>query len=600
MPAPKKGAKGKTARSSKASRASVQSTATTDFDIRSVSDAPAEHEDSVMTTTSVMTQASKKGAKGRKAATTKGRKTRAKKDETIEIQEDDDSQETETQVPAQSKPTRGKKRNSDEMEDSVIINAEAPAPKKRATRARTSNAADSSVLTHSQADVEVAQPPPAAKTPAGRKKGRVASGKRPRKGSAASIASTASTASLRGKVVDDDELDRQLEADLDRRVSNAKDETATVTTTAANGKGKRVPSRKAAATPKDVNSDFAMFDPTPIETDDAVLDAELKAMKTEVITQQPAEEIQVPKKGRKAGTRKASKQTKKGKDAAASEPEAVPEPATLPEPEVAVQEDHDMSTASAATVVRGTAPVAAAAKRARGRPPKKSDEAKAETVGAPAPIAAPSVAMDIDEVEESTTIQHTFSATARLSPNKVVLASSPAATPKAQASRPLPQPLRAHHGNLAAPPPSTPRASPAQSAKQAAISPSPSPQSSDAENQPPSSKPSARRPPPLTPSAHRCPAPPANVIGGLRSTLPWSAVDLEAVFAEDAEDAGAASLARGGQLSTPERAMTVEEWVFHNAGRAEQKLRVECEAMVSRFEREGGRALRVLEGLVVD
>jgi hypothetical protein len=46
--------------------------------------------------------------------------------------------------------------------------------------------------------------------------------------------------------------------------------------------------------------------------------------------------------------------------------------------------------------------------------------------------------------------------------------------------------------------------------------------------------------------------------------------------------------------------MTVEEWVYHNAGQAEQKLKGECEAMVSAFEREGGRAMRVLEGLVVD
>ncbi|KAK1826356.1 hypothetical protein QBC39DRAFT_376614 [Podospora conica] len=46
--------------------------------------------------------------------------------------------------------------------------------------------------------------------------------------------------------------------------------------------------------------------------------------------------------------------------------------------------------------------------------------------------------------------------------------------------------------------------------------------------------------------------------------------------------------------------MTVKEWIYHNSGLAEQKLKEECEAMVSGFEKEGTRAIRVLERLIVD
>ncbi len=56
----------------------------------------------------------------------------------------------------------------------------------------------------------------------------------------------------------------------------------------------------------------------------------------------------------------------------------------------------------------------------------------------------------------------------------------------------------------------------------------------------------------------------------------------------------------GVVLTSPEKRMTVEEWIYHNAGLAEQMLRGECEGMVEAFEREGGRARGVLEGLVVD
>lgn len=90
-------------------------------------------------------------------------------------------------------------------------------------------------------------------------------------------------------------------------------------------------------------------------------------------------------------------------------------------------------------------------------------------------------------------------------------------------------------------------------------------------------------------------------MAGLRSTAKWAAADLDAVFASpDDGGVGAQLRKNAAELSTPEKRMTVEEWVYHNAGLAEQKLRHECEAMVSSFEREGTKAMGVLEGLVVD
>lgn len=53
-------------------------------------------------------------------------------------------------------------------------------------------------------------------------------------------------------------------------------------------------------------------------------------------------------------------------------------------------------------------------------------------------------------------------------------------------------------------------------------------------------------------------------------------------------------------MSDEERGMSVEEWVRWNASRGEEALRVRCEEMVMRFEREGTRAMSVLEGIECD
>ena len=151
--------------------------------------------------------------------------------------------------------------------------------------------------------------------------------------------------------------------------------------------------------------------------------------------------------------------------------------------------------------------------------------------------------------------------------------------------------------------------------------PSPSPQSSDAENVPPSTRPPSTRPPlaplsspknqitriPLAPGTPRAvPLSPSKIGGGLKSHVPWTSVDVEMVFAGstpgiEKENVDIFGALRGQRnvLTSPEKKMTVEEWINWQAQKAEEVLRAESERVVGIFEREGGRALRVLEGIEV-
>jgi hypothetical protein len=94
-------------------------------------------------------------------------------------------------------------------------------------------------------------------------------------------------------------------------------------------------------------------------------------------------------------------------------------------------------------------------------------------------------------------------------------------------------------------------------------------------------------------------------MAGLRSTTPWASASLEAIFESPLGSPGKENdvdrfLTRGNELTSPERQMTVEEWIYFNAAEAEKKLKFECESLVNRFEMEGTRAIKVLEGLEVE
>ncbi|KAL6231336.1 hypothetical protein BDW75DRAFT_220467 [Aspergillus navahoensis] len=145
-------------------------------------------------------------------------------------------------------------------------------------------------------------------------------------------------------------------------------------------------------------------------------------------------------------------------------------------------------------------------------------------------------------------------------------------------------------------------------------SPSLSPQSSDAENHPPSLKAPAHRPLSSSPSkyasvrfplATSTPSPSKQnhaSEGRLRTSYPWVPIDIDEILLAGASDKENVDL-QGvlgnvkGELTSPEKRMTVEEWIMWNAKNGEERLKRECERLVGRFEGEGARAMRALEGI---
>ncbi|KAM0344268.1 hypothetical protein ACHAPU_007794 [Fusarium lateritium] len=677
----KKSSRSKGGRVSKASRLSVQSVATIASETTSIHDSTAAIEDSVLTTAST---ASKK-TKARKT-TTKGRKTKAKKEA--------EAEEPEVSIQEESllKPSRGKKRDSTAVEDVSMAVSEGPPGKKRATRTHGSVAINESTLEHDE-DPDTTG---ASVTKKGGKKkaGRKATAKSTHDVSTASVTSELATTAYEaapGTFPDDDEIERQLEADLERQLSE--DDEITADSDSERLKTREEKTDKTAQL--EYSPEYTMLNPEPIVPDEEEVEDELKALQAEMEIDEPEpqhepevqpepeaelQELHVPKKGRKAGTKKASKQTKSKKGKAAPEPvdqdeteheqtqpEEPTEEFTQPEAEAEVDELHEDSLASTDTVVKKSAASrSSAGTRGRGRPSRASItshtsaddlelvEAPTETPIEPTeePVKRPrgrpskaSLASRTSVGAEESQLSDAPPKRGRGRPSKKSLeaaasqestqpftqtveepmqedvniyASEEQKEPSAQqspAAQPVPSsppPSSAHLTN----PPSTPgRISPTPSARQAAISPSQSPQSSDAENQPPSSKQRSSANPktvaivpvastPTRSSPMRSSPSKRNVIAGLRSTAPWTELDLEAIFGtprnSEKENGMERYLKQGQALTSPEKQMTVQEWIFYNASEAEKKLKHECESIVNRFEGEGTKAMRALEGLVVE
>ena len=145
-----------------------------------------------------------------------------------------------------------------------------------------------------------------------------------------------------------------------------------------------------------------------------------------------------------------------------------------------------------------------------------------------------------------------------------------------------------------------------------------SPQSSDAENHPPSSNVKSMHQPtsvlsptkaltqtirvPLAMATPAASPSKRNVINGrLASAFPWEAADLETVFlgSPDKENMTLTDVLRtaSAELTSPEKKMSVEEWIKSNASKGEDKLRRDCERLVGIFETQGVKALKSLEGI---
>jgi hypothetical protein len=79
-------------------------------------------------------------------------------------------------------------------------------------------------------------------------------------------------------------------------------------------------------------------------------------------------------------------------------------------------------------------------------------------------------------------------------------------------------------------------------------------------------------------------------------------VDIDELLygeASDKENADLSSIFKDikAGLTSPEKKMSVEQWILWNAKNGEERLKRECERLVSQFEKEGGRAMQRLEAI---
>lgn len=365
----RKTSRGKASRGSKASRLSVQSVAS---EALSVGDTTAVGDDSVVTTTSTMSQGGKK-AKGKRGAAGGGSRSKPKRNEPVEPEVDNKHEEQPAAPTKPAKSTRGKKRGSEAVEDIVTSLSEAPATKKRATRTRSSTVTDASTVIADDSDIADASGP--ARKASGRRKNAGSSAKTSRQVSALSTATTASVASLRApadEFPDDEEIERQLEADLARE-SDEDDQVE------AHRAGPGIEWRQEDSA-RQGSGDYAMFDPAEAHGDDAAVEAELLALQAEMQVDEQ-QQPQVLKKGRKAAARTVSAQTKP-KSAKAASPLPEEAEAAMPEPrrEEVVEERHDVTAGSTDTLMRNAEPEPpTTTERGRDRPSEASLAARQST-----------------------------------------------------------------------------------------------------------------------------------------------------------------------------------------------------------------------------
>ncbi|EGR46880.1 uncharacterized protein TRIREDRAFT_65313 [Trichoderma reesei QM6a] len=632
------------ARSARNSASSIQSYGTAAADVSNASDVSASLDDSVVTTASSASQLGTKKPRGRKGAVAKAGRKKNKKDEQSEALE----QDSQVEEPRPTKVRRGKKRPSDAVEELATSSGDGPISKKRSSQALghdtiddlAAHDEDSEMTDVSRASYSTDTAPSRPK--AGRKL-------------VSKLKSQASMASLRapGGFPDDDEIERQLEVDLEHQLTD--DEIAHHSDSGQTKAKAGTDTESEAIRPtKPRSPEYAMFDPVVPEPSEEEIDDDLKALKAEMQVEEP---IQVPKKGRKAGVRKGTKQAK----ARTAKPESLARDgeteSDIPESQ---QEDvlasADVSENSTGSVVRKPG-AAAPGKRGRGRPKaslalqdesvdteatESSQQSLKRGPGRPARVSLASLlSAEVDDANPSeppakrgrgrpsNASSVTLDSTGADEDKPVEMPpAEPVETeaeddladvrqlPEVPVRLPKQSPVRAifspkGKGPLAPVPGTSSKLSPVTSARQPVLSPSQSPQSSDAENQPPASRAlrgsAAKRlvlasvastPPPGSPSKR-------NVMAGLRSTTPWASASLEAIFESPLGSPGKENdvdrfLTRGNELTSPERQMTVEEWIYFNAAEAEKKLKFECESLVNRFEMEGTRAIKVLEGLEVE
>ena len=498
-------------------------------------------------------------SKAKKTSKTKAKGRKAKKDEVIEDSRTDvDDNNDELELPAPKK-TRGKKRTSDQIsgieEPESYLKESEPIPKRRTTRTRSSTMGttipDYSELTDPEDQ------------PSGTRKRSKAGTKR---STSKSRKQTTAKTQLESRIPDDAELEAQLEAELDRPDSDHMDVSEENTRLGASGDAvPSIPDNKQTG---------------GIETEDDELQVEQNKPQTK---------------------KQASASTNRTRGSSAK-------PTFINDSMLLISSDADFE------MDNSVFPASHPMKRMQQRPSRATGTTKAQSAtngsNMRGNIHAKRASFDDTDLNETATHMSESDAgyesqeEAHEAPS--TLCGIPKNPPQELASEHhYAQETDFHiHTDI-----TSPRAPAAQER-----TPSPSPQSSDMENQPPSTmlstaqnalSPSKPQPKTVTIAATTPSASPSKRQGQadqLATTDPWSPVDLDDVFLEDPEDKENVNLsgilnAVKGELTAAEKQMTVEEWIMWNAKNGEQKLRNECERVVGMFEREGSRAMRALEGI---
>ncbi|KAJ5819529.1 hypothetical protein N7474_005120 [Penicillium riverlandense] len=628
QPPTKKGkaSKAKKPRSSKASRLSTQSVATT-----VAADEPEMDVDDAMDQ-SIMSQATTKSSKSTKKSTkAKGKGTKSKKEEPVDAI-DVDSIELAQPEPPKPKPkraTRGKKRASEEMnaqpvdiEESEDTKPEEPPAKRRATRTRSSSVAQSNKYEtndYAMPDAEpVDEPVPEKETKKGRKASKKGAASKSRK---VSDVSTASRATSKARVPRDSEIEAAIEAGLEADEQESAEPDPEPAQTRTLKKTKSTKKSKAATKAEQQAQD----------ADEEVVDREEPVAVEEIespVKESPAKSktAKAPKKGTKKTKSKAQETRESiGAKSVADDHDRHesfvsveiinrhPGPSQEPEPESELEPEPEPTSKTASK--KGT--------KKKDAPAKKSKKSAKKTTHHEEPVEPEEVLESPVQVDDDDDFQ-----TPEDIPDQVEMVAPP------QQLSPTPQ--RSHRTTRNVPAKTTKRYSdiPAEhlaeslassqsrhnvpeqrKAKKVAsppaarqYAPSMSPQSSDAENRPPSARPSASRPPIVvsppkerTPLAATTPSPSKRNVSA-KPVHPWTPVDVDFILSGEASDkenadlAGVLKDAKAG-LTSPEKKMTVEEWIMWNAKNGEERLKRECERLVGVFEREGGRAMRRLDAI---
>ena len=510
----------------------------------------AEEGDSALTSTSNMTisssvpKTSRKGPKVKKEKASKRLKTRSSKtDEVVQtgsfVEPEDDTFEIKIDAVG-SKSTRGRKRKSAEMElnavDDNSTSQQPPPVKQRGTRMRSSTVKPQAIShsiredgDHGDVSVADADVNPPTIVPASKKKGK---GGRKRASSTvrkASNTSAASTAPLRDPVLENDEIDAALEAELERPLTD-----------------------------DEVNDNMSVEEKPHVK----------RLTRTRQSTRKASASVAPQRKGK--GGRKAQ-----------------------------LAEE---------TALQGNAPDEGLIEYDKVddklSPSQHLEEAEA--------INETAVETDVDRESVLPDAESSILIVTRSEPSIVEL---PPPEPEESPITHVQQQRASiqEENERVQPEPRITEDQPPMSKTSIVPSPTPSPQSSDIENYPPSSRPSQTRPPlvQLSPSKTqtiRIPlatctpttSPSKRMAASrLQTTHPWTSVDLDGILhgspASRKQDTLTAPV--NAMLSSPQKKMTVEEWIYYNAQQGEERLRNECERLVGILEDQGVQAMLSLEGV---